>query len=424
MADPKAPPGGFQQGGWYEGRQYWNGTFSAPGVIHSQSNQQGAGQSVSREVAAQTNPANVAYLEAQRGVPLPGSAEGVTPFLNDFQSGLFNGLNAPETRVSTMEELKAELLPASGLPEPLNRVERFDELRTSQGVADLEKTLNDLKGQEDEAAAQLRINTAAERGKPVAQGVIEGRVSEQERTARENVDFIQRQKSRITDELNTRYSLINTYMNLEGLDYNDALARYDTEFKQNIEFYNIIAGERKEARSIFEADRDAARANLQIYMNAVTSGNLSYGSLSGDQQLMLHKLEVQSGLPMGFVANLQMAPKDRILGMSSDNSQAWIVGEDGNLKVIQTGLRASGGGGKIGSAEYNQGLQSALITDLDKAANSYGHISPTKANDIKSLYLQGGGTIDTFNEIIKGYANPYASDYSRYGIGKSSVEEF
>lgn len=50
----KAPAGGFQTGGWYSGRQYWNGTLSDPGVIHPASNQQGAGQAVSAEVNAQS----------------------------------------------------------------------------------------------------------------------------------------------------------------------------------------------------------------------------------------------------------------------------------------------------------------------------------------------------------------------------------
>lgn len=48
----KAPSGGFQTGGWYSGRQYWNGTFSDAGVIHPESNQQGAGSSVSQDVKA------------------------------------------------------------------------------------------------------------------------------------------------------------------------------------------------------------------------------------------------------------------------------------------------------------------------------------------------------------------------------------
>jgi hypothetical protein len=71
-----------QTGGWYDGMQYWNGSLSAPGVINSQSNQQGAGQKVSNEVIAQTNPANVPYIQQQQqqyqptatSQPLPGGS--------------------------------------------------------------------------------------------------------------------------------------------------------------------------------------------------------------------------------------------------------------------------------------------------------------------------------------------------------------
>jgi hypothetical protein len=62
----KAPAGGFQQGGWYSGYQYYNGTFAPQaGVIHPESTQVGAGQAVSNDVVSQTNPANVAYIAAQ-----------------------------------------------------------------------------------------------------------------------------------------------------------------------------------------------------------------------------------------------------------------------------------------------------------------------------------------------------------------------
>lgn len=62
-----------QEGGWYNGRQLWAGTLSQPGQIHSQSNQAGAGQAVSQEVIQQTNPANVAFVNAER------AKAGLTP---------------------------------------------------------------------------------------------------------------------------------------------------------------------------------------------------------------------------------------------------------------------------------------------------------------------------------------------------------
>ena len=69
---PTAPAGGFQQGGWYNGRQYWNNTFSQPGQIHPESNQQGAGTMVNPQTLAATSTqaglapgANQTYINSQ-----------------------------------------------------------------------------------------------------------------------------------------------------------------------------------------------------------------------------------------------------------------------------------------------------------------------------------------------------------------------
>lgn len=53
------------QGGWYDGQQFWGGTLSNPGQINSLSDQPGAGQQVSKEVVAQTNPNNVQFIDSQ-----------------------------------------------------------------------------------------------------------------------------------------------------------------------------------------------------------------------------------------------------------------------------------------------------------------------------------------------------------------------
>lgn len=339
MANPTPPPGGFQQGGWYEGRQYWNGTFSAPGQIHSESNQQGAGQMVSGEVLQQTSVAagnapnaNANFIASQ----YPTSKEEVSPYLNNFQNFLLASSGSPETR---MEELKGLLSPGTS-PEPLNRIGEFEKLRTTQGVADLETTLKNLKAEEDTLYATFRQQKTTEEGKPVALGVISGRISEEERTYKERLDYVTRQKNTVIDELNTKYNLINTYMNFMTLDYNDAVDRYDKEFSQNLEIYKMIKGE--------EADeKDAARANLQIYTNLVTSGNMDYGSLSDDQKLMINKLEVQSGLPIGFMSQVEK-DKDADVLFTTTNEGVTQVGfrnADGTVSVKSYGT-------KTGSAKY------------------------------------------------------------------------
>ena len=269
----------------------------------------------------------------------PRTQEEVTPYLNQYQADLFKAQERPEVKVPTMEELKAELAPTAAYPEPLKRVEESERMMTEYGVADLEKSLATIKDQITAEQDLLREQRGIEEGKPVPMGVIAGRISEEERVANVRLDALGRQQARITDELNTKYSLVNTYMTFMGLDYNDAVARYDTEFKQNIAIYDIMAGERKEARSAYEYDQSVAKANLQIYTNAITSGNLTYADMSSDQKLMVTKLEVQSGLPIGFISNLNMSAKDRLLSVNDKTGEALMIDANGNFNVVQTGMR-------------------------------------------------------------------------------------
>jgi len=342
------PAGGWKTGAWYQSRQYWGGTLSEPGQINPLSNQVGAGKAVSTEVLKQTSvaaglapEAHETYIEKQRAqqpTQEPKSAEEVTPYLNDYQGNLLSAAAAPPTRIPTTAELKTELQPETGLPELLDRTGQFEELRTTHGVADLEKTLTDLKAQEDELYAGFREQKFTEEGKPVPLSVIAGRIGEEERQYLERKDYIGRQKARVVDELNTKYSLINQLMTFSGLDYNDAVDRYQTEFGNNLKIYDLVADARKEARSEYEYDRDAAKSNLQVYMNAVTSGNLNYGDLSTDDRVMVGKLEAQAGLPVGFISKLKMAPGENIVNINEKTGEALMMNADGNFQVVQTGM--------------------------------------------------------------------------------------
>jgi hypothetical protein len=333
----------FQEGGWYQGRRYLGGQLLPAG-------QDQPGHTVSAEVNKQSAAAQgvseskfTSYLTGQTAKSTtPTTKDAVTPYLNEYQDSLFNASSAPETRVQSPEEVKAQLTTGLVKPEPLNRIAEFETLRTAQGVAETEKSLATLKDQITAEQDMLRQQRGIEEGKTVPMGVIQGRISEEERVANIRLDALGRQEARLVDELNTKYNLINTYMNFKGLDYQDAVSAYDTEYKQNLQVYDIIAGQRKEARSAYEYDQNSAKANLQIYANAVTSGNMNYSDLDPTQKLMISKLEVQSGLPVGFISNLQMSAKDRLMGISDDKTQAWMIGNDGNLNIVQTGMRASG----------------------------------------------------------------------------------
>lgn len=385
MATPKAPPGGFQQGGWYDGMQYWNGSFSSPGQIHPESNQQGAGQMVSKEVVAQTNPANVAYLQGQ-GAKLPSSSDQVTPYLNDYQNKLFNQTNAPEVRVQTIEEIKQKLEPAGGAPAAISRVAERERMRGEMGVSSLEQTVNDLKAQEDEIVAQRRIRTQGEMDKPVALNVISGRVSEVERQENERLDAIGRQKSRAIDQLNTSYAIINQYVQDLGLDYGDAVQRYDSEFNKNLQMYDIIMKQESEARSEARENQKIASANLTTMMNLITSGNISYDAMSPDQKLMINKLEIQAGMPMGTMANLRMDADANIVFQNTNNgvTQIGIRNSDGSIRVESYGKNTSSSGGTGG---YTAKQLESKVTDAIKILNSVDSQYRTINGKARNTYI-------------------------------------
>lgn len=147
----KAPSGGFQTGGWYSGRQYWNGTLSDPGVIHPASNQQGAGQTVSAEVNAQSAAQQgvssqqfEAYLQQQRDTQAQQQVAPVQQAPLDY-SGIPTGATTTGSGVGYSAPAAA-----------LNLPDLYKSLYESQGISALEKSLSDkAKAFSD---AQMKIN--------------------------------------------------------------------------------------------------------------------------------------------------------------------------------------------------------------------------------------------------------------------------
>lgn len=151
----KAPSGGFKEGGWYAGRQYFGGQLSDPGVINPLSSQQGAGQAVSAEVNAQSAAAQgktpqqlEAYLQAERDKQ---AKSGVVPSSQAVPSAGQPGSLDLNGGAGTGLGLGV------GTPAPvLNLPELYKSLYETQGISALETSLNEkAKGYAD---AQSKIN--------------------------------------------------------------------------------------------------------------------------------------------------------------------------------------------------------------------------------------------------------------------------
>jgi hypothetical protein len=336
---------------------------------------------------------------------LPKEESQVTSFLNNYQNSILDK-GAPEIRNMLTGGIEK--------PAPLNREQAFTDLRAEYGVADLETSLNDLKAQEEEIVAAFRQQRTAERDKPVATNVISGRIGKEERDASERLDYLGRQKSRVVDELNTKYSIIGQIMQFKGEDYQDAVQSYESAFNQNLQIYKLISDEKTAAET-------SARANLQIYMNAITAGNMDFNSLGADQKVMINKLEAQSGLPVGFVSSLKLDPKANILFTSSNDgvTQVGIKNPDGTISVQNYGTKNSGG--KQTEAEFARTAQKEVATFLSSKANSYGHVSGKVYQQVRNKWVEEtGSTPDEFDTAFRAYRDPY--NLGSYGLTRSEED--
>lgn len=146
------PSGGFQQGGWYEGRQYWGGTLSDPGVIHEASNQQGAGQAVSAEVntasAVQQGVSSQqfeSYLQQQRDKQATRQAQPVSTSPG-YTSPQFTDAGSTGAGVGF------------SAPTEINLPDLYKKLTADSGISDLQDKLAEQERAFTEAKGELDDN--------------------------------------------------------------------------------------------------------------------------------------------------------------------------------------------------------------------------------------------------------------------------
>lgn len=297
--------------------------------------------------------------------------------LAGFQSTVFSNassISGVQSLADIAKGLKESgLLPAGEAPVAPSMVDTYTSLAEAKGVDAIQASINDLKARQDEIASQLQVNKTAEKGKLVAKGVIEGRVSKETQQAQDEYDFIGRQLARKQDELTSTLNNISMIMQFTQTDYTNASNAYNTQFDQAITTFNLINGIQQDQKTEAQRAQDNARANLQIMANAITAGNMDINNLSPDQQAQLNKLEVQSGLPVGFISSLKVDPKANILFTSTSDgiTQVGMRNADGTVSVQSYGTSTKGSSTKPTYASADdikiaQKALSAVDTNKDK----------------------------------------------------------
>lgn len=434
----KAPAGGFQDGGWYNARNYdaASGTFGDPGQIWSKSLPQ-SGTMVSPEVnRASSVAAGLApnayqdYINA--GAPVTGykpPAAGATTSQNsssvDF-GGLLNGVQGNaytsggvQSVGQILQDLKdAGLYPTGSAPTPPNLSQQYQDLLDAKGVPAIQAAINDLKAQSDALDAQTRTNVSAERGKPVAENVIEGRVGIQQRNAQEQQDFITRQLTTKQNELNAALTNIQTIMQLTQTDYSNASDAYNKQFDQAISTINLVQGIQQDQKNDLQKAQDNARANAQILYNAIREGGISMSNLPAGTQAQLNSLEVQAGLPVGFFQAIKADPKADIIATSSNNgvTQVLFRNQDGSVSVQSYGTSTSGSStsdkNAVRNAITSDAAQGKSLSQIFNAYTALGQQVGISANDIYTLY----NSSSKYGSDKNSNAVPGTGYLSNYGV--------
>ncbi len=368
--------------------------------IYNNNNPLTSGFNSSDLVSALVNRGGYNQIDAENAAKGPRAAD----LAKEFGVGSPSG-SIPTTSAPTGDEIRAAVTPSTPRPALLDRQAMLTSLRTEYKLPELETQLNDLKAAEAAIQDERVQRKSANAGKPVAVGVISGRENEIEKQEREKLDSIALQKAVVTDELNTKYAVINSFVQYAGLDYNDAVNDYESKFNENLSIYKITKDGQVD-------ERDAAKANLTTMMNAITSGNVNYSNLPADQKLQIQKLEVQAGLPVGFISTLQMSPKDKILSFSDDKSQVLMLDGNNQMKIVQTGITP-----KPTGDDKKANLSSKATQILESNKNSYGHVSPAVWSQIMNAYIGDGGSKETFVSNYSQYTDPNRGDFdSAYGF--------
>lgn len=212
-----APSGGFQQGGWYNGRQYWAGSLSDPGVIHPLSDQQGAGQAVSAEVNAQSaaqqgvSPQQFqSYLQQQSQTSQYATPQAVfNPLGNQNYQGYSSGASSNNTQTTGMAN--------TGFNQPtIDLAKIYQDLFNTSGINKtqeeydaLNKQITDMEMAKNKALATINDNPYYSEGTRV------GRAAKLNEQFGNDIANLTNKQKILLDSIATKKADIETQLNIQ-----------------------------------------------------------------------------------------------------------------------------------------------------------------------------------------------------------------
>ena len=360
-----------KNGEWHDGQQYWDNTLSAPGVINTKSNQQGAGQRVSNEVIAQTSPNNVSYIQKQQQTYQPSATSQPLPPATPQPAPSVNAGNFSQAGTTSSGETTPTV---TGFNQPTIDLPSFyKNLYTQSGISELEKEYLDKEKAFIEAKGTNNDNPFLSEGKRVGREAKLQKLFD-ERTAN------------LKNDIATKKADIETQLNIQTkqFDINSQQA------KLALDQFNTLLG--------LGAFNNASGEDIaQITRATGLSSSMIRGAIdkSSKKDVKTSVISFDDGTNQGFaVVNTE-------------------TGEVINKQNIATSKpKATTEGQKSDSVRSKAGQL------LEKYRNSYGHVSGSIWQQILAAYIQDGGTREDFVKNFSQYTDPNRGDFdTAYGFG-------
>jgi hypothetical protein len=356
----KPPAGGFQTGGWYQGRQYWGGTLSDPNVIHPQSNQQGAGQPVSAEVRAQS--------AAQQGVSPQQFDEylrkqGATP------------QQLPQSNAIYDERYGVSSTPSASRPQTPNLQEAYDKLFNTPEMKGLKEEQAKTEAERDRAISEIQNNPWFSSATTV------GKIAQINADAEKKLTRVNNELARMQADAQIQYNIVTDQYTIDRQAYQDTLTQFN----------NLL--------------------QLGAFNNASGQDIAQWASATG----------ISTSAIQSMVKTAQK--KDLSLQSYDDGTNVYTLALDAEGNIVNKtliGRSKPSGGSDYGSGRWQYEQSAALNAFLEGSKNSYGHVSPTDWRSALGSYVEAGlGTSLDFYKAYALYTDPNRGDFQQaYGFSK------
>ena len=264
-----------------------------------------------------------AATDSTTTINTPATPSQVDTTLQEYQKTYKEKMDSLADSQMSADDVEAqvnEMMQELVIPEPPKLTDLYTQLSESTGLNNITERLTALKNERATVEDRLRSRMSYIEGQQVSMDVIGGQTSEVQRQEQQNLQYINSAIQVTVEEQQGALSYIQTYITLTGQDYQNALNHYTTVFDTKMKAIQMINDAKQvewsQEMEIIKWEQGVASAQLSMYADMIAEGTMFLGNLSDEQKIEIGRLEVQAGLPLGFLSKVQIDPSKRIQSIS------------------------------------------------------------------------------------------------------------